>query len=245
MLQTSSTLFRKAQQHPFNIGLYRGTLPRKAFNHFLVQDKLYLHEFSGVLKKIATRLPQEHHQQLFHKFSDYILKTEMSLHHKYLSPSFTSFFAHKEFKPMEQLPTVSEYIRYLHKTADNEPVAIAVASCLPCFSLYSDLGLHMKQQGVEKNNPYYLWIESYSSKNFLSSRDLLIDVTNNLASTQDEALQKKMIHAFIKSTHYELLFWDSVYGHVRVNAPETWHSKTQGPVKDLEELPQSFRYNLS
>ncbi len=51
-----SHLLPKIVEHPFNIGLRRGTLPQILFAKFLEQDALYLRDFSIVLNKIAGRV---------------------------------------------------------------------------------------------------------------------------------------------------------------------------------------------
>jgi thiaminase/transcriptional activator TenA len=212
MINSIAHLLPQIHQHPFNKGLRKGTLPKPVFYAFLEQDKFYLYEFSNVLKKIANRSPSDHHQQLFYKLSKNAFNTQDKLHHKYLLPTGSPrFFIQNAVKPIKLLPAVSNYIHYLHQTADHGPIQLAVASCIPCFYLYSDLGLTMKNKGVGKSNPYHLWIASYSSEEFILSKDSIIKVADELAIQLGDSEQDDMVSAFVKATHFEISFWDSAY----------------------------------
>lgn len=212
MMLAVAHLLPRIHEHPFNTELYRGVLSKEVFNAFLAQDKLYLRAFSAVLNKIALRLSDTEQKQIFYRLSEDAFRTQDNLHHKYLKCAGSNrLFYHHELMATKPISSVSTYIDYLHNTVDFEPIPQAVASCLPCFCIYSDLGLGMKRKGIDKSNPYSLWIESYSKQEFLKSKEVIVAVANQLSAQLDDVEKKKMIGAFVKSTHFEILFWDSVY----------------------------------
>lgn len=211
MLKQISPVMSKIYNHPFNQGLYNGNLPRTAFYDFLRQDKIYLYEFSRVLKKVAHKVEDETDKNIFLKLSYNAYKTQDNLHNKYLKPQEFSFFKDKQDNA-KILPIVQEYINFLHNIADNFPVELSIASCIPCFYIYSHLGLHMQKLGVNRENPYALWIDSYSGRNFVLSKILIIE-TFKKKTLNTMQLEDNIINAFKKSIDYEMTFWTHVLGN--------------------------------
>lgn len=196
----------KAHAHPFNTKLSNGTLPNTVFKAFIEQDRLYYIDFSQALELIAARSAHQYHQQLFHKLSNDIHHTQMNLHHKYLIKCQSQAFFQPGHLATNKNPQVLQYTQYLLETANTAPVSVAMASILPCFFIYSDLGKRMKSS-VQENNPYQRWIDSYSSEKFLSSTRDIINIMDESPFVEEE----NMIAAFVKSAEFELSFWDSVY----------------------------------
>lgn len=50
-------IMNKIHQHEFNAGLSTGILPRDTFIFYLIQDAMYLADFSKALALTAARLP--------------------------------------------------------------------------------------------------------------------------------------------------------------------------------------------
>ena len=204
-------LFAKILRHPFNIELCEGTLSIETYHRFLEQDRLYLYDFSRALKLIAHRLSNEQHQRLFNRFSEEALNTQLNLHDKYLLKRQTPRLFQSAQLPTKKVQVVLNYTDYLLTTANNAPPEVAVASLIPCFYIYSTLGLHMRPRVGEKN-PYRLWIESYSNTRFLASTQSIIQIANELGDKLGLIEKNNMIAAFVKSTEFEISFWDHIYG---------------------------------
>jgi thiaminase/transcriptional activator TenA len=207
---TPNTL-TKIVTHPFNVELGRGILPPQKYSAFLEQDRLYLMSFAEALKHVAVRLPRERHQHLFHRLSEEAFKTQINLHGKY-------FLTHKTpnlFQPaplsLVKIPVVFDYTAYLLTTAKNDPIEVAVGSLIPCFFIYSHLGRCMRPT-IKENNPYRLWIESYSNERFLLATQSIIQTIKELFDELPAPDEETTVAAFIKSTEFEMAFWDAIYG---------------------------------
>lgn len=221
-------LHHKIFTHPFNVGLYNGTLPRDIFVDFLKQDRLYLIDFSTALKQVADRLTDVHQKTLFFNLSNNILKTEMNLHNKYLlQHERQHFFFQSEKIPISKNLVVSEYTKYLLSTAENASVSAAVASLIPCFYIYSTLlGLPMLPI-IKENHPYHSWLKSYTSEHFLLSTQSIINIIEEFKTEPNEVEEENMVAAFVKATEFEIEFWNSIYNQ----APEIQNlSTTQKPL---------------
>ena len=201
-------LINKIHQQEFNRELAEGILPKEKFVHYLIQDSLYLVEYSKALALTSARLPNNNQVQLFLQFALEAIKSEKNLHDKYITATALT---------NEQSPACFMYTNYLLKTASLATVEEAVASLLPCFWVYREVGKNISLQ-QKPNNPYQDWIELYASDEFALSVNSAIDITTALGDTASDLIKEKMIAAFKRSTQLEWLFWNSAYYQ------ETWLS---------------------
>jgi thiaminase (transcriptional activator TenA) len=204
--------------HPFNQELADGTLPLEKFNFYLAQDALYLTDFSKALALTASRLPHDHQTELFLQFALNALKAERELHVNTLKKAVIA-----DHLKHEQSPFCFMYTNYLLKMANTAPVEEAIASLLPCFWVYQQVG----QKALAKktaHNPYQEWIDLYSNPEFNTSVDLAIATLNELGDNASLSTQKKMITAFTRATHLEWYFWQGAY------TQETWLKHSYTPV---------------
>ncbi len=207
MQERVNHILQKIFNLPFNQELLQGSLPLEKFIFYLQQDALYLADFSRALSLTAARLPHNHHSRQFLRFADEAIQAERELHSQHLQryhvPSFSS---------LDKSPACFMYTNYLLKTASTSAVEEAVASLLPCFWVYREVGNYMAQQTKKyENNPYKDWIALYSSEQFDASVNAAITITNELGDVVSAHIQETMLTAFEYSTQLEWLFWDSAY----------------------------------
>ena len=195
----------KIYQHPFNQELAQGTLAREKFIFYLKQDALYLMDFSKALALTATRLPHNQQSELFMQFAMNAITAERDLHvnilKKYATTPSTS---------NKQSPFCFMYSNYLLRMASTAAVEEAVASLLPCFWVYQQVGQRALAEKTS-NNPYQEWIDLYSSHEFNHSVDLMIATLNDLAKHASIPCQQKMLSAFRQATLCEWQFWQGAY----------------------------------
>ena len=205
--------------HPFNQALYEGSLSIHCFYDFLEQDKLYLRQFAKSLQCVSERTTNNHHRHILMQLSTDAFNTQQKLHDKYLlMTNHLKFFPSAKQSSIRTNVAVTNYIHYIYHTAQNEPIPVAIASLLPCFYIYSSIGFHMNQKGVTSQNPYQLWISSYSNQTFLTSTQLMFNILNELAITETDTFCLKSIkQAFVKSVNFEIAFWDSIYNRAAYN----------------------------
>lgn len=206
------SIIDKIHHHEFNIELSTGRLPRDTFIFYLLQDALYLADFSRALALTAAKLPDNEHMQQFIQFSLDAIKAERELHFGYIDNYRSTTDSDINLSITEQSPTCFMYTNYLLKMACLAPVEEAVSSLLPCFLVYSEVGKKIASQQLATNkNPYHDWIALYSSQPFELSVRSAINITNELAYSTSELTREKMISAFVRSTQLEWLFWESAY----------------------------------
>jgi thiaminase/transcriptional activator TenA len=207
MCDVTQPLLQKIHTHPFNIELATGCLPWDKFIFYLVQDSLYLSQFARALALTFGRLSSHLHQQQFIQFTLGAIQSEQELHAKYLNNHHLN--PHDLYK-REPSPTCFMYTNYLLNTVALAPIEESVASLLPCFVIYYEVGKKMLVHQHDAH-PYHDWIALYAGDAFEYSVLSVIEIINELGDLASIALQEKMIAAFIRSTQLEWLFWQSAY----------------------------------
>ena len=134
-------------------------------------------------------------------------KTAEKLHHKYLPESQQFSFYKPQF--VHTIPAIKEYTHFLEHTSNNDSISASIVSVLPCFYIYSTLGTYINQKGISRNNPYRLWIESYSNERFRMATSWLIDYLNQMQ--KEGSRPQELILIFTQSTQFEIAFWDNIF----------------------------------
>ena len=198
-----SEVIEAIKVHPFNQELMDGKLPMNKFAYYIEQDALYLKDFARSLAIIASKVPIEYLRD-FLCFSESTFIAEQEILHKFFRRTFS-------FRKTKLLTSATlGYTSYLLNICSNKPVEIGIAAVLPCFWVYREIGLFIAKQS-KRNNPYARWIETYTSDDFSSTVDKVIDIFNALARNTTDAVQNKMLDAFYKSTCLEWHFWNDCY----------------------------------
>ena len=76
--------------------------------------------------------------------------------------------------------------------------------------IYWDVGNTIARKAAP-SNPYRAWIDTYSDAGFGEAVRAVIAATDRAADGTTEAIRRRMMNAFVRSTQYEWLFWDSAY----------------------------------
>jgi len=209
MCHAAEPVINEIFEHPFNKKLYDGTLSKKLFRDYLEQDFLYLHDFSRALCLTSSRFNHDGYTKQFNIFSANALAEAHHLRANYLGEHHSPALFGTRQTPIHKIPVIEDYTNHLLATAANSSIEEAVASLLPCFWIYSKLGLKMPPA---KDHPYYHWISSYSNPQFGLATQAIIQIfeelSHEISCPHD---QQNIISAFVKSSEYELLFWDSIY----------------------------------
>lgn len=216
MIKLSNKAWHKANDvfeaiicHPFNQELMCGILDREKFAYYIEQDAVYLQALARchalIASKISTPLIKN-----FLKHAESALICEQEVVHEFFRKTF-------DFKETDHLsPATLSYTSYLLATCSLESVEVGIASVLPCFWVYREVGMHIAKYSA-KQNPYARWIETYASTEFNDAVNEVINIFDQLSLTASNNIRNKMVDAFYKSACLEWHFWNDAYNQVRFN----------------------------
>ncbi len=194
-------IYRAITELPFVRELAAGTLNRERFLFYLRQDAMYVDNYIRVLAHVASRLPETAMVEDFLKFALDGVLVEKALHQSYLG--------HEGLDGAK--PTAVNLLYMDHETALGlKPVEVEAAGILPCFWVYQKVGESILANAA-KENPYYHWIETYGDPAFEQSNRRAIEICDTLAASASEETRREMTRAFLLSTRFEQMFWESAY----------------------------------
>ena len=150
-------------QHEFIQKLAAGTLELENFQHYLMQDYIYLFHYCRAFA-LAMYKSENFEQMNFSKQALNAILDEIQLHINYC----------KEFGIDEKLiyeqqesPACVAYTRYVLDCGMNGDLAQLYAGLIPCFLGYAKVADYINENNLSvANNQYQSWIDMYSSKEY-------------------------------------------------------------------------------
>src|SRR5271165_417861 len=205
--QRIASLRRAIHQLPFNVELAAGSLDRQRFQTYIVQDAIYLGQFSRALAISAAKAPDTPTMQSFAQSVLGAIAVEQALHGRYLRDFGVDPAGIADAEPS---PDCLAYTSYLIAAAYHEPWEVLVAALLPRFWIYWDVGCAIARTAAPQN-PYKAWIDTYADEHFGEAVETAVATGDRAAAAVTTATRTAMLVAFVRACQYEWLFWDGAY----------------------------------
>lgn len=205
--QENEALYQATLNLPFNQELANGTLTKQAFIHYVIQDAHYLLAYGRALAICAAKAYDAEDVILFSESAKVAIVVERSLHNGFMQEFGIS---QQDFLNTPLSLACHHYNSFLISTAYSESYPVVLASLLPCFWIYAQVGKDIFEKSVA-NNPYQAWVDTYAGEDFHQVVQQVINVVDKVAATCDEYTLNKMRQAYTMAAKLEWLFWDSAY----------------------------------
>ena len=205
--ESTASLREAIHRLPFNTELAAGSLSRDRFQTYLVQDAIYLGQFSRALAVAAATAPDTSTMQSFAQSALGAIAVEQALHARFLRDFGVDPARVADAEPS---PDCLAYTSYLIASAYHDPWEVLVAALLPCFWLYWDVGCAIARSAAPQN-PYKAWIDTYSDEHFGAAVRAVIAIADRAADTASAKTRTRMLAVFARACQYEWLFWDGAY----------------------------------
>lgn len=176
-----------ARRVPFLEQLKDGTLPRSAFDRYVIQDSLYLRRHAEALVALAGKLDRTEDKLLFENYAQAGVDSERQML--------------RECANDKRMPDEGWGLETL-ELVRRSPAAVGVAAVYPCFRMFADAGLWLR--GCV--GPYAKWVAVYAGPEFVAEADRVEAVMERLARENPE-LQPEMDKAVAAGTRQELEYW--------------------------------------
>lgn len=195
--------WQKSFDHPFVHEIGDGSLPNDVFRYYLIQDRYYLNEFGKLHEKIAEKLTNKEDIAFLMAGAQGLKDGEIAVRE--------GFFEQLGITPDEiahtpMAPTAYNYVNHMYSELDRGTPGRAIAGLLPCYWLYNEIGQRLVAAGSPVDL-YERWIKTYDSDDYTDSVNTMIQLTNKTAENADEAERTQMQDSFVRSSAYELAFW--------------------------------------
>lgn len=202
----TADLYRRTIDLPFNRELAAGTLAKERFRFYVIQDALYLRQYSRALSAAAVKAPDSDAMEQFNSSAHGAIAVERTLHGGFLEQFGV---APDDAAQAEPSPTCYGYTNFMLTLAHTASYEELVAAILPCFWIYWRVGNHIANE-VGADNPYQPWIDTYSDPAFGEATQAVKAITDRAAEAAPTK-RPAMLAAFRRSAQFEWMFWDSAY----------------------------------
>lgn len=200
-------------KHPFVKEIGEGILPKEKFKRYLIQDYLYLKEFSKVFAMGIVKSETIKEMKFFNRAAKGSMEDEAAIHIDYMKKlGIPPVEAEKCSLEMVS----SSYTSYMQAVALTGGVKEIVMATLPCNWSYNYIGHYLYETYKDnlEGNYYKDWIEMYADNEFDEVLKEWLEYTNHICKNLSEEEIKKLTEIFIKSSLYELDFWNMAYEEV-------------------------------
>lgn len=207
--------FAAILEHPFLTGLVDGTLPIERFRFYVVQDAHYLRAYARALAYAGAHADEPGDTALFTGSAIEAIQVEQEMHRDLLG-RFGITTEEVEATPLS--PSAQLYVSTMLADAAQGPFSRAVASLLPCFWIYWEVGRAL----VERGSPdlsYQRWIDTYADEAFGRTVEAVIAVTDRVAAQVGEDERDRMRTLFAQGCRLEWMFWDAAWREERWPIP--------------------------
>lgn len=148
--------------HAFVQGLGDGTLPRAAFMNYLVQDYLFLINFSRAWALAVVKAGNLAEMRACSATVHTLLDGEMALH---VSICEAAGISRETLESTaEALPNLA-YTRYVLDSGFSGDFMDLLAALAPCVMGYGEIGLRLRANATP-DNPYRDWINTYAGADY-------------------------------------------------------------------------------
>lgn len=202
----AASIWEACRKHPFVTGIGDGTLAVEKFQHFMLQDYLYLFDYARVFALGVVKARDPELMRIFAANVDAILDGEMKIHRAYMKR--LGITEEQVFAVKPALDNLS-YTNYMLSVASSGGPMEIVASILACAWSYAEIGQALATIPGAVEHPFYgEWIQGYSSEEYAATNQALIELMDSLAANATEEQIAYLTEVFVNCSRYELGFWD-------------------------------------
>ena len=211
------SLWRGATEHPWRAyvrhefveGLCDGSLPRKAFVHYLVQDYVFLIHFSRAWALAVVKSETLEEMRTCAGTVDALVNQEIKLHVEVCAEEGIS--EDQLFAATEETENLA-YTRYVIDAGLSGDFLDLVAALAPCVFGYGEIGARLGQEAA-KETPYRNWINAYADEEYQQvCRNVGAMIDGAVIHRLGEDFQKlprwtTLQNRFETATNLEVGFW--------------------------------------
>ena len=202
----AASIWEACRKHPFVTGIGDGTLAVEKFQHFMLQDYLYLFDYARVFALGVVKARDPELMRTFAANVDAILGGEMKIHRAYMKR--LGITEEQVFAVKPALDNLS-YTNYMLSVASSGSPMEIVASILACSWSYAEIGQALAAVPGAAEHPFYgEWIQGYSSEEYAATNQALIELMDSLTVNATEEQITYLTEVFVNCSRYELGFWD-------------------------------------
>lgn len=211
-LENSLPIWNDCIDTPFVQELKNGTLPMEKFQHYMIQDSIFLKQYARVYGKAMYHSTKLKDIQLFYSILSFVTDTESAVRLNYLQQfSLTD----NDIESIAPFPENQNYIDFMLDIAERGNVCKMLMAVLPCMLSYSYIFRKIAAEPETRKSRYWDFIEDYADERYAEDCQLWSNFADEKCATLPAHEKKELAFIFEKASVLELDFWNMAYKEQR------------------------------
>lgn len=210
VIADSMDLWEAAADEPFLAGMGGGTLDRKMFYDYIVQDSIYLRYYLRAFAMGMFRAETLRDMQFFYSVLGFVNDSENATRLAYLRDAGLT---DDDVEKIERKPVCIAYTDFLIKEAledDSEGLLMAV---MPCMLGYEYVFRKTLERNPGVTGTYFgPLVADYTRPEYGECCRIWTDYCDRACGGMDEKRQKELSGVFREASLHELRFWQMAGG---------------------------------
>ncbi len=209
LIEATKDIWDSYYTHPFIKEIANGTLDKEKFSYYMIQDYLYLFQYSKVFALGVLKARDEATMAYFSGVLNYVLNGEMEIHRGYMKR--LGITKEQIENATAELDNIS-YTSYMLEVGSSGSALDVFVAVFACAVSYAYIGKYILENGGDINHEFYGdWIKAYSSEDYQKTNLSLIEMVDKACEGISEKEYKRLEEIMINCSKYEYLFWDFSY----------------------------------
>ena len=203
-------LWRGYLEHPFVKGIQDGTLDGERFRYYIVQDSIYLKEYTRVFGMGIYRARRLSDMRYFYQSIRVVMEEESCTRSKYLEGFSIS---EEELDALAPAKANQAYIDFMMDKAEHGQLPEVLMAVLPCMLSYCYIGTEMVRAlgGLREDHPFYSWILDYANEDYVRRCREWEEFADRSCRGASPKRQQGLMDIFRQASLHEQAFWDMSY----------------------------------
>lgn len=204
-------IWNSYNEHPFVKGMENGNLDLEKFKYYMIQDYLYLLDYSKIFALGVVKAQDEETMRIFAELVHSTLNNETDIHKKYME---RLNIAQEEINTAKMSLINTSYTNYMLWVSQNGDILDLAVSVLSCSWSYKVIADKINNNKNAKDNKFFgEWIKGYISNEYAEGNQRIIDLVDRLGKDCSEKKISNLKNIFINCSKYEYMFWDMAYNN--------------------------------
>lgn len=206
-LEKTEQLWNDFNKHPFVKGIADGSLEKEKFKHYIIQDTLYLKDYARAFLIGAAKAEDMEVMSFLATGGCNMINSQDDVNKRYMRRMGLTL--EEIYSTPFSLDNLS-YVSYMIRIAYEGGAAEALAAIMPCALSYEAIAKQMIANNPKcVEDPFYGdFIFNYARDAFHENNEKMISLIDNLSKDYDEDRKKNLVDIFVRSSEYEMLFWN-------------------------------------
>ena len=206
-IQDSLPIWESCLNTKFLKGVADGSLPEECFKGYIVDDSLYLREYSKVFAWGMIHSRDMAEIRNYYSLLSFVNESEDATRRYYLK---RYGITDEEIQPLPLRPENRAYVDSMLAAArDGEGAAECMMACLPCMVSYQWIFQRLLQQYPNvRQTPFWPLVRDYTSDAYEQACQSWLAYTDRICQDLDTERKAQCSEIFRECSLHELHFWE-------------------------------------